>query len=109
MPDLMSSENLLLQNGRSYQVHGNSTRLLVLGEVLWDLFDHSLRLGGAPLNFSAHAKRLGHNPLLISAVGNDDLGDRTIQCMSDLGIDTKFLQKTSRYETGTARVELGPG
>jgi len=109
MPDFMSSENLLLQNGRSYQVHGNSTRLLVLGEVLWDLFDHSLRLGGAPLNFSAHAKRLGHNPLLISAVGNDDLGDRTIQCMSGLGIDTKFLQKTSQYKTGTARVELGPG
>ena len=34
-------------------------------------------LGGAPLNFAAHAKRLGYNPLLISAVGDDCSGERS--------------------------------
>ncbi len=38
------------------------TSILVLGEVLWDMFEHSTALGGAPLNFAAHAKRLGYDP-----------------------------------------------
>jgi fructokinase len=86
-----------------------TNRLLAIGEVLWDIFDQSTGLGGAPLNFSAHAKRLGFEPLLISAVGNDELGDRTRAKMADLGLNTSFIQRTSRFETGTARVELGPG
>ena len=53
----------------------NRRPVAVLGEVLWDIFEHSRRLGGAPLNFAAHACRLGHDAILISAVGTDSLGD----------------------------------
>ena len=42
--------------------------LVVIGEVLWDVFPDSARLGGAPLNFAVHALRLGLYPLLISAL-----------------------------------------
>ncbi len=83
--------------------------ILVVGEVLWDLFEHSTALGGAPLNFAAHAKRLGFNPLLISAVGADCLGKAALQEIAGLGLDTSLLQTSRRYPTGTARVELGPG
>ena len=81
----------------------------MLGEVLWDVFEHSTALGGAPLNFAVHAKRLGYNPLLISAVGADCLGRAALQEIAGLGLDTSFLQTSRRYPTGTARVELGPG
>ena len=84
-------------------------RVLVLGEVLWDLFPASIRLGGAALNFAAHIKRLGHEPVLISAVGTDELGDEAIQAITTLGLDPSFLQKTERFKTGTAAVQLGPG
>jgi fructokinase len=103
MKDLTSSRNLSLQNG------DQSRSILVLGEVLWDLFEHSSALGGAALNFAAHAKRLGYNPLLISAVGADSPGDAARQEIAALGLDTSFVQTTSRFPTGTARVELGPG
>ena len=83
--------------------------MLVLGEVLWDLFPASVRLGGAALNFAAHIKRLGHEPLLVSAVGTDELGDEAIQAITTLGLDPSFLQKTERFKTGTAAVQLGPG
>src|SRR5262249_43332321 len=99
-----------LQNGHlAHHVNGRPTRLLVLGEVLWDVFEESTRLGGAPLNFAAHVKRLGYNPRLISAVGYDHLGDETVSHMTDLGLDTSFVQRTCRYPTGIAHVELGPG
>jgi fructokinase len=84
-------------------------RVAVLGEVLWDVFDHSRSLGGAPLNFAAHASRLGHEALLISAVGTDSLGDETVEAIEALGLTTRFLQKTTPFPTGAARVHLAPG
>jgi len=101
MNDLTSDHNLSLQDGQSRSI-------LVLGEVLWDVFEHSSALGGAALNFAAHAKRLGYNPLLISAVGADSLGNAARQEIVALGLETSFLQTTSRFPTGTARVQLGP-
>ena len=95
--------NLSLQNGR-----GNRS-IVVLGEVLWDLFEDSRRLGGAPLNFAAHAGRLGQNAALISAVGADLLGEEAAQEIAALGLGTAFLQQSTRFATGTARVQLGPG
>jgi fructokinase len=86
-----------------------SARALILGEVLWDIFERSMHLGGAPLNFSAHLQRLGHEALLISTVGNDDLGEATLREMAALGLNSSFLQRTSCFETGTAYVKLGPG
>ena len=83
-------------------------RVLVVGEVLWDLFPDSIRLGGAALNFAAHTKRLRHKPLLISAVGSDKLGNEALRAITTLGLDTSFLQITERFKTGTASVQLGP-
>jgi fructokinase len=64
--------NLYLQDGT------NQGMVAVLGEVLWDVLDHSRRLGGALLNFAAHTCRLGYDPLLISAVGVDSLGEESL-------------------------------
>jgi fructokinase len=102
MSDLTNRPNLSLQDT------GKSPSILVLGEVLWDVFEHSSALGGAPLNFAAHAKRLGYDALLISAVGADSLGNAARQEIAALGLDTSFLQTSRRYPTGTARVSVGP-
>ena len=109
MGDFTNQEYLSLQNFNHSREDGKTIHLLVLGEVLWDIFEQSTRLGGAPLNFAAHLKRLGYDPLLISAVGNDELGARTVAGMADLGLNTRFLQRTCQFSTGTARVKLGPG
>jgi fructokinase len=106
-PDNGDLKNLYLHFKLNDSAPGR--RVLVLGEVLWDLFPASVRLGGAALNFAAHIKRLGHEPLLVSAVGTDELGDEAIQAIATLGLDASFLQKTERFKTGTAAVQLGPG
>jgi fructokinase len=85
---------------------GLKARPLVLGEVLWDVFSDSTRLGGAPLNFAAHARRMGHTPLLFSAVGNDSLGRQAVREIQSLGLDTSLLQRTERFPTGRAGVSL---
>jgi fructokinase len=78
----------------------------VLGEVLWDLFPDSIHLGGAPLNFGVHARRLGHPVYLISSVGADELGTRAASDIAALNLDTTFLQTTAALPTGTATIAL---
>ena len=102
-PDPPEAPNLYLPEDRP----GLTTA--VLGEVLWDLFKDSRRLGGAPLNFGAHARRLGHPVALISALGEDELGESASRLIAALGLDTRLLQTTPRFPTGTAQVELLPG
>lgn len=96
-------QNLSLQAGSA------GPRVVVVGEVLWDLFEHSRRLGGAPLNFGVHARRLGHPVTLISGVGADEPGDQAASMIDALDLDTRFLQTTSRFPTGTAQVQIGQG
>lgn len=102
--DTRASHNLSLQDDEPPGAAG--LRALVVGEVLWDLFSDSVRLGGAPLNFAAQLARLGHAPLLVSAVGTDRLGDDARAAIARLGLDTTALQSTARFGTGTARVRL---
>ena len=82
--------------------------ILALGEILWDLFEDGRRLGGAPLNFGAHARELGHPVSLISALGADALGAEAADLIGSLGLDCRFLQTDHDLPTGTARVRLGP-
>jgi fructokinase len=44
------------------------------GELLWDLFPDTARLGGAAANAAYHAHCLGARSLLVSRVGRDPLG-----------------------------------
>jgi fructokinase len=77
-----------------------------VGEVLWDVFPDSIRLGGAPLNFGVHARRLGHPVYLVSAVGADDRGRQAAREIAALDLDTTFLETSVTLSTGTATVEL---
>ena len=49
-----------------------------IGEVLWDYFEdkNNYVLGGAPFNFAYHVNQFGLNSLVISAIGNDKLGQK---------------------------------
>jgi fructokinase len=87
---------------------GPKARPLAVGEVLWDVYPDAMRLGGAPLNFAAHALRMGNAPLLISAVGEDDLGYQAARTIRSLGLDTSLLQRTGYFPTGRAHISLDP-
>jgi fructokinase len=81
-------------------------RILAFGEILWDVFHDSMRLGGAPLNFTVHATRLGYQAVLASALGNDELGESAREAIQDLGIDSTFIRSSELFPTGAATVQL---
>jgi fructokinase len=83
-------------------------RIVSIGEIIWDVIGDAEHLGGAPLNFAAHAHKLGHEVFLISAVGDDDRGARALEAIRRAGISSQFVQVISGKCTGTAEVELDP-
>lgn len=82
-------------------------RIVSVGEVLWDVLGSHEYLGGAPLNFSVHARRLGESALVVSAVGNDERGMRALRQIQGLGIsvDGVTLQVSADHPTGAAIVK----
>lgn len=81
-------------------------RILCIGEILWDVIGAAEHLGGAPLNFAAHAQKLGHEVYPLSAVGNDERGHRALERLRQRGISTDFVRVLPDKPTGTAEVEL---
>jgi fructokinase len=79
-------------------------RILSVGEILWDVIQDREFLGGAPLNLSSSAQRLGNLVLLLSAVGADRRGSLAIEAMRHQGLSTDFIQTSLHLETGTAIV-----
>jgi fructokinase len=77
-----------------------------LGEVLWDLFPEGKQFGGAPANFAYHAKCLGAEGFVVSAVGNDDLGREILDRLDALGLNRQFVAVDGAHPTGTVSVEL---
>ncbi len=85
----------------------NQKRYVVgLGEVLWDVLPDGKKLGGAPANFAYHAGQfLGiDNTIAVSALGNDKLGDETIEALKEHGLND--LLPRVPYPTGTVQVQL---
>ena len=64
------------------------------------------KLGGAPANFVAHAQRLGAKSYLLTAVGKDLLGQKAIDQLMLLGIDTSGVQFNRYSPTGRVIVSL---
>ncbi len=81
-------------------------RIISIGEILWDVFDRSEFIGGAPLNFSAHSQHLGNHVALISAIGDDERGRRTLSAIESFGLTTEFIQTIANRPTGTASVAV---
>lgn len=81
-------------------------RIVSVGEILWDVIGANEYLGGAPLNFAAHAQKLGHEAILVSAVGDDERGHRTLGCLQQRNLSTEFVPILPGRSTGTAEVEL---
>jgi fructokinase len=79
-----------------------------MGEVLWDVFGDKEYLGGAPLNFSVALQRLGNSVALLTAVGKDERGCRTLKAMQNLRLTTEFVQQVTERPTGTAFVSSDP-
>ncbi|MGX9417510.1 carbohydrate kinase family protein [Vibrio sp. RC27] len=84
--------------------------VFLFGEVLFDCFPGQTPvLGGAPLNVAWHLKGFGVEPNLVTAIGNDPLGNQLRDKMSKWGLSLEFVQTTPHHPTGIVDVSFEDG
>lgn len=77
-----------------------------LGEVLWDVLPAGPQLGGAPANFVYHAAALGARAMIVTRVGDDDLGREVIRRFAQPDLPRDTVQVDLARRTGTVAVTL---
>ncbi|CAB5091885.1 hypothetical protein D3OALGA1CA_5523 [Olavius algarvensis associated proteobacterium Delta 3] len=80
--------------------------VLVIGEVLVDIFPKYIRLGGAPFNFAYHLKHFGYPVRFISRIGIDHNGKRLLERITKAGFNADDIQIDEAHPTGTVQVKL---
>jgi fructokinase len=78
-----------------------NTEFYTFGEILWDCLPSGRHAGGAPFNVAAHLAQLGVSVSILSAVGQDLLGDEILEVAKDKGVHVEFV--------GRARIGLPTG
>jgi fructokinase len=80
--------------------------ILVVGEILFDLFENEKQLGGAPFNFAYHLNNLGFPVRYISRIGNDTHGKAILNILEQHHFNIDDIQTDNHHDTGTVIVQL---
>ena len=77
-----------------------------IGEILWDMLPSGKVIGGAPANFAYHAQELGESSIVVSCVGNDELGREIISSLEKKDMPTEFLYIDRSHPTGVVSARI---
>lgn len=77
-----------------------------MGEALWDVLPEGKKIGGAPANFAYHVSQFGFDSRVVSAVGQDKLGDEIMDNFNQKHLNC-CIERVP-YPTGTVQVQLDP-
>lgn len=80
------------------------TTIVGMGEALWDVLPEGKKLGGAPANFAYHMSQFGYDSVVVSAVGDDKLGNEILDSLAAKQLQHK-IEKVP-YPTGVVQVML---
>lgn len=80
--------------------------IVSIGEVLIDAFPDYSRVGGAPFNFAAHVRNLGHPVRFVSRVGTDADARTILKEMQRQNVPAREVQTDDEHRTGRVNVEL---
>ncbi|MBQ9339971.1 MAG: carbohydrate kinase [Paludibacteraceae bacterium] len=78
--------------------------IIGIGEALFDCLPEGRKLGGAPANFAYHVSQFGLNGYVISAIGNDELGEEIVSTFNK--VQLKHILPVVEQPTGTVKVTL---
>ncbi|SNR80700.1 fructokinase [Methylobacillus rhizosphaerae] len=88
----------------SKQHNGHS--IAIFGEVLADIFPDGSVLGGAPFNVARHLQAFGLHPVMITRIGQDDLGRQLMDEMQRQDMNTTGVQIDPLHPTGQVKVHM---
>ncbi|MFN5423426.1 MAG: PfkB family carbohydrate kinase, partial [bacterium] len=80
-------------------------KILVYGEMLWDVFPDLAVPGGATMNVAMGLRKLDADVVFMSASGIDKQGDDLITYLEKHGMSSQWIQR-NEYPTGVVNIKL---
>lgn len=100
MPAAAPNFDLITMGRSSIDLYAND-----VGAAFVDIKSFAAYVGGSPTNIAVGAQRLGLRTTVLTAVGEDPVGDFILKFLKDERVETQFVQRKSG--TRTSAVVLG--
>ncbi|MDC7235545.1 MAG: carbohydrate kinase [Spirochaetales bacterium] len=84
-------------------------KTLSFGEILFDRIDGKDYFGGAPANVAVHLSRFGAESYMLSALGQDVLGNDASEILAAEKIKSDFIYSSPHHPTGVVEVHVTNG
>ncbi len=84
----------------------NTIRAICFGEILFNVFPNSEKIGGAPLNVASRLSAIGIRTIMISKVGANEKGKILLDYLKSKSIENSLVTKTKEFQTGVVNVSL---
>jgi fructokinase len=81
-------------------------KIVAFGEVVWDILPKGNILGGTPSNMVFRCNSFGEEGYLLSRLGSDELGNKALIRLQELGISVDNVQVDSEFPTGTVNISF---
>src|SRR5512133_2944307 len=95
-----STYDLITMGRSSIDLYSND-----VGTPFADIKSFAAYVGGSPTNIAVGARRLGLKAAVLTAVGDDPVGEFILKFLNAEGVETRFIQK--KPGTRTSAVVLG--
>jgi 5-dehydro-2-deoxygluconokinase len=79
-----------------------------VGTPFVDISSFAAYVGGSPTNICVGATRLGLSTALLTAVGDDPVGDFIVNFLSKEGIDTRYIPRKAGYRSSAVVLGIEP-
>ena len=79
-----------------------------IGAPFVDIQSYAAYVGGSPANISVGARRLGLKTALLTAVGDDPVGDFILHFLNNEGVDTSFIPRKPEHRTSAVVLGIEP-
>jgi 5-dehydro-2-deoxygluconokinase len=79
-----------------------------IGAPFVDIQNFNAYVGGSPLNMAVGTKRLGLKSALLTAVGQDQIGDFLLHFLKKEGVETKFIPRKPGARTSAVVLGIEP-
>jgi fructokinase len=84
-------------------------KTLSFGEILFDRIDGDDYFGGASANIAVHLSRFGAESYMLSALGQDVLGNEASEFLASEKIKSDYIYSSPHHSTGVVEVQVTNG
>ncbi len=103
MSDRVTTFDLLTMGRSSIDLYANE-----IGESFERIENFSAYVGGSPTNISVGARRLGLSTALLTAVGDDPVGDFILHFLEQEEVDTTYIPRKSGRRSSAVVLGIEP-